>query len=121
MAGLSKAELKALSSANQKAEMTKIRAMLAGDAEAVRAAYWNRTPEGVRKMACFMAGIDAKRGKAPIQSFDAAERAALHAAIKNMLPHLENLMRCATGGKTADHGEMGAHSFDGIAAKGTIQ
>ncbi|MEC4722950.1 hypothetical protein RY831_27705 [Noviherbaspirillum sp. CPCC 100848] len=91
------------------------------DAEAVRAAYWNRLPQRMRMMACHMAGIDAKKGKGPLLALDAAERARVHAEIGHMLRFLPDMQRCCTGGRVNDHGEMAAHRFDGIAAKTTLQ
>jgi hypothetical protein len=117
----SKDEARALSRAVGNAALSNLKAMTAGDLEAVRAAFWNRTPEPIRMMACHMAGIDAKRGKAALNTFDAADRARLHAQLRHLIPHLENLMRCATGGKTHDHGEMAPHSYDGIAAPEAMQ
>lgn len=121
MAGSSKAELKALQRANQQAEMAKIRASLAGDAEAVRAAFWNRIPEQLRVMVCYLAGLDKTMGKKALRDLSAGDRAKINAQLRFMLPHLENMQRCATGGKTRDYGEMAAHCFNGIAAKDTIQ
>lgn len=99
----------------------RLEAQKLADAEAVRAAYWNRMPMRMRQMVCHMAGIDAKKGKGPLLRLDAAERARVNAEISHMLRFLPDLQRCCTGGKVNDHGELAAHALDGIAAKGTIQ
>lgn len=116
MAGSSKEELKALQRANQRAHMATIRSTLAGDMEAVRAAFWNRIPEQLRVMVCYMAGLDKTKGKKALRDLCAGDRAKVNAQLRFMLPHLENMQRCATGGKTRDHGEMAGHEVNGIAA-----
>lgn len=99
----------------------RLEAQKLADAEAVRAAYWNRMPVRMRQMVCHMAGLDAKKGKGPLMAIDASERARVNAEIAHMLRFLPDMQRCCTGGKVNDHGEMAGHQVNGIAAKQVLQ
>lgn len=86
------------------------------DMEAVRAAYWNKVPANIKKIALRLAGMDVTRFDRNLSTFDAAERCALNRAAWQAAADLETLAKCATGGRVNDSGEMGMHTADGVAA-----
>jgi hypothetical protein len=90
--------------------------MLAGDKESMRASHWRRVSPRVRKMIAWMAGLDGKKGDAPLQSLTALERGKLHCEARRLIKELEIVVRCAQGGQLPSQFPAVAHESDGIAA-----
>lgn len=81
----------------------RVAAVLAGivslaDAEAVRAAYWTRTPLPARRVACMAAGYSKDRANDALTKFNAFERTRIWTALDNLIGDLQQIQKCMNGG-----------------------
>lgn len=81
----------------------RVAAVLAGiipacDAEAVRAAYWSRTPLAARRVASMCAGFPKERANDALQKFNAFERTRIWTALDNLIDDLRQIQKCMNGG-----------------------
>ncbi|MES2367184.1 MAG: hypothetical protein V4563_15005 [Pseudomonadota bacterium] len=70
----------------------------AADAEAVRAAYWNRTRLAARRVAVMAGGLPKERADDALAKFDALERGRIHLEIEKLIADLRQIQKCMNGG-----------------------
>lgn len=70
------------------------------DAEAVRAAFWLRVPEGVRAMALLSAGLPKARAADTLNKFNAFERGRVWVALNRLIGELQLVQKCMNGGNS---------------------
>lgn len=74
------------------------------DAEAVRAAFWLRIPEGVRAMALLSAGLPKARAADTLNKFNAFERGRVWVALNRLIGELQLVQKCMNGGNSETPG-----------------
>jgi hypothetical protein len=68
------------------------------DAEAVRAAFWLRTPLGVRTVAVMAAGLHKARAEDTLNKFNAFERGIVWIKLNKLIGDLQLVQKCMQGG-----------------------
>lgn len=87
-------ERQALSHANGNAALDACLALLKTDREAVRAAYWNRLPLAVRRVAVMSANLPKERAEDTLNKFTALERGRVNISVQRLIKDLQDIGRC---------------------------
>ena len=69
------------------------------DAEAVRAAYWMRSPLAARMVAVMSVRIPRERASDALHTFDALERGLIWVALQRLAGELSIVQKCMNGGR----------------------
>ena len=69
------------------------------DAEAVRAAFWMRSPLGARMVAVMLVRLPRERANDALHTFDAFQRGTMFNAIEKLVGELRLIQRCMNGGR----------------------
>lgn len=77
------------------------------DAEAVRAAFWMRTPLAARMVAVMSIRLPRQRAEDALHTFDAFQRGQMWCAIEKLTGELSLVQRCMNGGRMP--GETAVH------------
>lgn len=68
------------------------------DAEAVRAAFWLRSPLAARMVACMAAKLPKERASDALCKFNAFERGTMWNALNKLIGELQIVQKCSQGG-----------------------
>ena len=69
------------------------------DAEAVRAAFWLRSPIAARMVAVMSAKLPKERAHDALNTFDALERGMVWCALERLCGELQIVQKCMNGGR----------------------
>ena len=79
------------------------------DAEAVRAAFWLRTPLAARMVACMSAKLPKERASDALCKFDAFERGTMWVALNKLIGELQLVQKCSQGGAMPSPSDRDMH------------
>lgn len=91
--------------------LSRAKAILNRDNEAVRSTFWNRAREFARVVAVRAAGMPKERGFEPLKTFNALERIEVASAIRLLVRELETIEKAMKGGEIPDQTGGGATRF----------
>jgi hypothetical protein len=79
------------------------------DAEAVRAAFWLRTPLAARMVACMAAKLPRERASDALCKFNAFERGTMWVALNKLIGELQLVQKCSQGGAMPSPSDRDLH------------